>query len=47
MSVSIRSPTAEHFEMFVKPGVQAGTSRTLDNLVALLDARTDAASRAR
>jgi uncharacterized protein YndB with AHSA1/START domain len=36
MSVSIRSPSAEHFEMFVKLGVQVGTSKTLDNLVDLL-----------
>jgi hypothetical protein len=46
MSVSIRSPSAEHFEMFVKLGVQAGTSKTLDNLVQLLGGRAKAASRA-
>lgn len=44
MSVSIRSPSAEHFEMFVKLGVQDGTRRTLDNLVELLGGRTKAAS---
>lgn len=48
MSVSIQSPTAEHFEMFTKLGVAAGTSQTLDNLVALLGKRgAKAASRAR
>jgi uncharacterized protein YndB with AHSA1/START domain len=44
MSVLIRSPSAEHFEMFVKLGVQTGTSKTLDNLVELLASRTRAAS---
>jgi uncharacterized protein YndB with AHSA1/START domain len=44
MSVLIESPSAEHFEMFVKLGVQAGTSKTLDNLVELLRVRTRAAS---
>lgn len=34
MTVEIRSPSAEHFEMFAKLGVNAGTGRTLDNLVA-------------
>lgn len=33
MTVTIRSPTPEHFEMFVKLGVDAGTRRTMDNLV--------------
>jgi uncharacterized protein YndB with AHSA1/START domain len=47
MSVSIQSPTAEHFEMFVKLGVQAGTAQTLDNLVALLGRRRKAASNGR
>ena len=47
MSVSIQSPSTEHFEMFVKLGVQAGTSKTLDNLVALLGGRARAAGRAR
>lgn len=39
MSVSIRSPSAEHFEMFLKLGVNTGTSTTLDNLVRLLASR--------
>jgi hypothetical protein len=41
MRVSIQSPSAEHFEMFVKLGVAEGTGRTLDNLVRSV-ARTDA-----
>ena len=36
MNVSIQAPSAEHFEMFLKLGVHTGTSKTLDNLVALL-----------
>jgi uncharacterized protein YndB with AHSA1/START domain len=36
MVVTITSPNAEHFEMFVKLGVNQGTTRTLDNLVAHL-----------
>ncbi len=39
MKVSIRSPSPEHFEMFVKLGVDKGTSATLDNLVRLLSPR--------
>ncbi|MBF5041998.1 SRPBCC domain-containing protein [Aggregicoccus sp. 17bor-14] len=39
MNVSIQCASAEHFEMFVKLGVHTGTSRTLDNLVELLDGR--------
>jgi uncharacterized protein YndB with AHSA1/START domain len=42
MSVSIQCPSTEHFEMFVKLGVQTGTARTLDNLVELLRRRTKA-----
>ncbi len=34
MVVSITSPTGEHFEQFLKFGVQEGTAKTLDNLVA-------------
>jgi uncharacterized protein YndB with AHSA1/START domain len=34
MNVSIRCASAEHFETFLKLGVQAGTSVTLNNLVA-------------
>lgn len=34
MTVTIRCPSAEHLEQFVKLGVDAGTDRTLDNLVA-------------
>jgi uncharacterized protein YndB with AHSA1/START domain len=44
MSVAIQCASTEHFEMFVKLGVHTGTSRTLDNLVALLRGRTKAAS---
>lgn len=39
MNVSIQSPSAEHFEMFVKLGVNVGTGKTLDNLVELMRAR--------
>ena len=39
MNVSIRCPTAEHFETFVKLGVDKGTSVTLDNLVRMLAPR--------
>lgn len=39
MKVAIRSPSKEHFEMFVKLGVDKGTSTTLDNLVRLVAAR--------
>jgi uncharacterized protein YndB with AHSA1/START domain len=35
MRVSIESPTREHFEQFMRFGVHEGTSKTLDNLVAL------------
>ena len=34
MTVTIRCASAEHLEQFVKLGVDAGTDRTLDNLVA-------------
>jgi len=34
MTVTIRCPSAEHLEQFVKLGVTEGTDRTLDNLVA-------------
>ena len=37
LTVTIRCASAEHFEQFVKLGVDAGTSKTLDNLVAHLD----------
>lgn len=33
MKVSIRCASREHFELFLKLGVQTGTSITLDNLV--------------
>ncbi len=39
MSVSIRCASAEHLEQLVKVGVDVGTDRTLDNLVAHLAAR--------
>jgi uncharacterized protein YndB with AHSA1/START domain len=34
MVVSIKSPTRDHFEQFLKFGVHEGTAKTLDNLVA-------------
>ena len=34
MTVSIRCASAEHLEQFLKLGVDEGTARTLDNLVA-------------
>jgi uncharacterized protein YndB with AHSA1/START domain len=36
MTVSIRCASAEHLEQFLKLGVDDGTARTLDNLVAYL-----------
>jgi uncharacterized protein YndB with AHSA1/START domain len=36
MTVEIACDSAEHLEQFVKMGVAAGTSQTLDNLVAYL-----------
>lgn len=36
MHVSIRSPSSEHFEMFLKLGVAAGTSATFDNLAVFV-----------
>lgn len=36
MHVSIRSPSSEHFEMFLKLGVNVGTSTTFDNLTAFV-----------
>ena len=36
MTVTIRCASAEHLEQYVKIGVDAGTNRTLDNLVAYL-----------
>ena len=36
MRVSIRSPSEEHFEMFLKLGVNVGTSTTFDNLTAFV-----------
>jgi len=40
MLVTIRSPSAEHFAIFLELGVDTGTSRTMDNLVGHLRART-------
>lgn len=37
VTVSIRCASAEHLEQFVKLGVDAGTNRTLDNLVAFAE----------
>lgn len=36
MTVTIRCASAEHLEQFVKLGVDAGTDKTLDNLVAYI-----------
>lgn len=36
MTVTIRCTSAEHLEMFLRVGVEAGTAQTLDNLVAHL-----------
>lgn len=47
MNVSIQSPTPEHFEMFVKLGVQVGTSKTMDNLVAFIHGRVRPSADAR
>jgi uncharacterized protein YndB with AHSA1/START domain len=38
MEVTIECATNEHFEQFLKVGVDVGTSRTLDNLVEYLRA---------
>lgn len=42
MRVSIRCASADHLEQFVKLGVDTGTDRTLDNLVAHVDQRRKA-----
>jgi len=39
MRVTIRSPSAEHFETFLKLGVDQGTAKTLDNMVAFVAQR--------
>lgn len=44
MRVTIQSASAEHFEMFVKLGVDKGTAKTLDNLVAFVGRRPHAAT---
>lgn len=41
MFVSIRLPSTEHLEMFLKMGVDRGTAQTLDNLVAFLGRRME------
>ncbi|MFO0554630.1 MAG: SRPBCC domain-containing protein [Polyangiaceae bacterium] len=38
MSVTITCPSDEHFEMFVKLGVDTNTAKTMDNLVAHVSA---------
>jgi len=43
MVVSIRCPSAEHLEQFLKLGVAEGTAQTLDNLGALVDGRRQGA----
>jgi uncharacterized protein YndB with AHSA1/START domain len=42
MVVTIRCPSAGHLEQFLKLGVDVGTDRTLDNLVAHVDQRRKA-----
>ncbi len=44
MRVSICSPTREHFEMFLKLGVNTGTSATFDQLVRHVQSRARSAS---
>lgn len=39
MRVSIRCASAEHYEQFLKVGVETNTAITLDNLVALINRR--------
>lgn len=39
MRVTIRSPSVEHFETFLKLGVDQGTAKTMDNLEAFLRRR--------
>lgn len=39
MTVTIRCPSDEHLEHFVKLGVDVGTDHTLDNLVAFVSRR--------
>lgn len=46
MRVTITCGSREHFETFVKLGVDQGTRRTMDNLVALLHAPLDDVKRA-
>jgi hypothetical protein len=36
MTVTIRCGSAEHLEMFLKLGIDEGTDRTFDNLVAYM-----------
>jgi uncharacterized protein YndB with AHSA1/START domain len=38
LTVTIECPTTEHFEHFLKLGVDVGTSQTLDNLVSYIHA---------
>jgi uncharacterized protein YndB with AHSA1/START domain len=40
LTVEIQCRSAEHLQRFLQSGVDKGTSRTLDNLVSYLDART-------
>jgi hypothetical protein len=39
MTVTIRCASADHLAQFLAMGVDAGTSRTLDNLVAFVGRR--------
>jgi len=44
VTVTIRCASAEHFEQFVKLGVDTGTNQTLDNLARYVGAASDAPS---
>lgn len=46
MDVTIASPSREHFETFLKLGVDVGTGKTLDQLVAHVAPRPERGARA-
>ena len=45
LAVRIECASADHLDNYLKAGVDTGTAKTLDNLVAYLDARPQQASR--
>ncbi len=45
MTVEIVCASPEHLEQYLKMGVDTGTAKTLDNLVAYIAQRSDAAAR--